>query len=315
MDSFETHLFIEFYFRYRNRLNEDFIYVLENSLEHNYGVFQNAYELTKIVYDFVIDRYPHDGIYNVPIHNNWLDEITVDINGNLDSYTLAAYNPNKSKVITYIKDNTKKADLYIVINKNEILSNPRTFVGIMHEIQHGYEDFNRTIKGNENIESSYRKSGYYKNNFNKQSQYKSYVSYILYFTQNFERNAYVAEMVGELETSNNDFKSLPHIINILKDTQVYRSYYVVSKYIDDLINVKDINLKNEILVYFKELSNYKFNTYGKLIDFLKKRKRRFQNKFETIIPKIVYEHLNFNGTFNSGDMIELALKSGLRIVE
>lgn len=171
----------------------------------------------------------------------------------------------------------------------------------MHELLHAYENQQRRINNAPSMGKVARTIGYDKNPINKTPSYndnKQKISYILYHLTDFERNAYIAQIKGELEACDKAFWDIKDAFEYIKTTVPYRNYQTIFSFCSELCDIDDNKIQNNILNYISELSNYKFETYGHFIKWLNTKMNNYQRKFNNILPKIAAEYLTLSESFN-----------------
>lgn len=300
----KSHVFIEFYYSTeKNFLAEHFSHLNEEQINEEYGVPNGCEEIARKILKG-IERKGSYTLRNIAINNDWIKNVNVIIvnNNNIS----ASYLPLQSE-IKLENDKYYFYPLVIKINVNE--NNEEKFVSIMHELTHAYEDYNRKLKNQETLIDNGIKCGYNKNRLQTNNVNEYIISRILYYTYNVERNAFIASMVGELKHCNKYFQTINDVADFLRNTKTYHLYVQVLNWINDLSEIDDIDTQNEILSYVKQLSNLDFNTFNQLVKYFKQKKEEIEKKFNTIIPKIAYEHLNFGGLMmQHNDVLDETIK-------
>ena len=114
----------------------------------------------------------------------------------------------------------------------------------------------------------------------------------------FERNAYIAQIKGELEACDKSFWDIKDAFDFIKTTIPYRNYQKIFSFCSELCDIDDNKIQKNILDYISELSNYKFKTYGHFIKWLNTKMNNYQRKFNNILPKIAAEYLTLSESFN-----------------
>lgn len=298
MDSFTTHCFIEFYYRTeKGFLNEHNSKLMFFKLNESYGVFDGCRTLAEQVADRLISEEVEEGearIVTIQLNNKWINRIEAKLYINGGTNEMAAYMPGESKILICGNGKDKVKKFYpLRLNVNMYNPSKKTLVlRLMHELTHAYEDYNRQVKGARSLESTAIWNGDYLNTMDYEG-IKQCVSYVFYYFRCYERNAYIAQMKGELETSEEHFSNIGEIINFIKNTTTYKNYSTLCKYVDNFAKIKDENTRKQILGYTREISNFRFNTYEQFMKYMEKTKRDIERKFNTIIPKMAYETLSF----------------------
>ena len=297
VDSFPAHFFIEMYYN-REKKNGGFIY--EEKLDHShftqlcesYGVFNGCEEITKEIMDIVDYMLKNNvEIFKTKINNNtFIENVEIKLTNSSSS---AFYSDSQIKNGKY---NPLRLSIgFDTSKKKNIISS------IMHELLHAYENQQRRINNAPSMGKVARTIGYDKNPINKTPSYndnKQKISYILYHLTDFERNAYIAQIKGELEACVKAFWDIKDAFEYIKTTVPYRNYQTIFSFCSELCDIDDNKIQNNILNYISELSNYKFETYGHFIKWLNTKMNNYQRKFNNILPKIAAEYLTLSESFN-----------------
>lgn len=301
MDTFATHCFIEFYYGLgKGFLNEHSSVLPLRELNESYGLFNGCVEVAQLLKDNIIKEMDNieEGnvkIVNVQLNNNWINRVELMLYYNPNGVVAASYMPSESDIVKCGNGNEKTDKYYpLRINVNMFKANKkRLLVTIMHELTHAYEDYNLFIKGENRLIDKAMDIGYNYNNIGSYNGYKNYLSYLLYYITEFERNAFVSELKAELQNTEQHFMNISDIIQFLKSTSVYKNYQKIITYIDFFTNLEDKESQEIVFKWLNELSNLKFDTYGRFAKYLKNKQRDIERKINTFIPKIAYEYLKF----------------------
>lgn len=299
-DTFPSHLFVEmcygrenkFGFIYEQKLNHrDFNYLCES-----YGVFNGCYELAKDLYNYgIYYNFPSNITYTVE-NNDFINTINISFTKS----NISSYMPTLSKIIN---DKFHPLVLEIGLSEKENI----TISSIMHELLHAYEDYKRKKELAISISQKAKNIGYFKNNaarkVNSTSLEKA-LSYILYFITNFERNAYITQIIGEIKASKKTFNNIKEILTFIKSTIPYTYYQNTFKNAEFLCNLKDKSIQSEVLYLTNQLSNHNFETYNQFVKWLSAKIYKCRKKFNNIIPKIAAQQLDIVETFQK-PIIEL----------
>ena len=278
---FKSHLFIEYYFKkQRLFLLEELNYFdNKNKLFENFGLFNNVDDIADIIYKNILQNN-----LKINLNNSWIDNLKLINNKNI----IAAYDTKNSKII-----NTKFNPLILHINKEKLLNDENSVISIIvHELQHAYEDYNRYINNKDSLMTSLIKSNYLKLTKFTDDEIKKQINYILYFSNKIEQNAFIAQMVKQVKDNKNNFSTIEEIYDCIKTKSVFKNYIKVLDWIDLYINNNNIIIQDKIIDYLNDITNYKFNTYNQVIKFLNKKKEKMLNKFNKIIPKIIYNNIS-----------------------
>jgi len=291
-DYIKSHLFIEYYFKKKRLylLEELNYYKNINQLLENFGIFKNADSIANIIYKNILN----DNL-EFNLNNDWIDNIKFMYNNTI----IAAYDTKNSKII-----NNKFNPLILHINKEKLLNDENSVISIIvHELQHAYEDYNRQIKNKENLMTSLLKNNYLKITKYTDDEIKKQINYILYFSNKIEQNAFIAQLVKQINNEKYNFNSIEEIYNYIKTKSVFKNYIKVLNWIDLYINCNDLDIQNNIINYLNNIINNNFNTYNQVIKFLNNKKEKMLNKFNKIIPKIIYNNISISEFLLPSDFI------------
>lgn len=279
------HVFLEFFYRTDKRfLLEHFS---KTNLNEAYGVFDGCEELS----DYICDELGKGYVTNpmqINVNNEWVKDIKISFFDNATNDYDASYAPVGSKIT-----NGQFEPLVLNVGFDSLYNRNELKVALMHELTHAYEDYNRRENGKDSLVDVGEKFGYFKNiSGSYKTKNEEYVSSLLYYITSFEKNAHIAQFVGELRNNPNRFKSVEEVTNFLKQTEIYTTYEAVNSLIEELLDFTDKDFQNYIMKIFKKYSNYNFKNFNQLCKWLKKKQYEIQRKFNTLIPKITYDYLS-----------------------
>ena len=208
MDNLFRHIFIEFYYRNGKFLNEHNSKLTFRKLNESYGVFEGCYELAKQIYNHLKEISLKSGesrVLNVDIKNSkWIDSLEIMIYYDENSNTGASYNAS-SQIVKSVNNTRKYLPLKLSVN----LASNNIVINLMHELTHAYEDYNRQINNKPSMTDKALENGYYLNNSVGNYDYdKKYISYILYYLTDFEVNAHLSQLKGELQNCDKYFVNI-----------------------------------------------------------------------------------------------------------
>lgn len=285
-------------------LYEHFSKLTVRQLNEKYGLFNGCEMLAKRITKRVLEENVELGKIKkitMQLNNSWINKVNIILlNDNLTKIG-ASYVATSSKIIKIAQINDYKYyPLCLEANLNNN-NEKRLIVKLMHELTHAYEDYNRFVNNKESLANVARRIGYTNNQLGTYNGLKQMISFLLYYITDFERNAYVAQMQGELNIQNIRFTSIDKIIEFLKNTEVYKNYQKIMDYVDGIITLQNDDIKKQIMKYAEELSEYHFNTFNQFCSFLINKKNKIERKFNTNIPKNAYNTLNFGGLITNSD--------------
>jgi len=296
-DSFSTHVFIEFYYRKGLKfLNEHNSKLSQSELNESYGVFGGCYNIAKRITDRIKEEQIKNGeskVIKLTINNfSWINSFSVILYSDEYSDTCASYNPESEIILCNGK--RKFSPLMLTVN----VASENITVDIMHKLTHAYEDYNRRIKGKGSLKQKILDTGYYKNVLKGDySQIDKYISYTIYYLTDFEVNAHLSQIKGELENTDRHFFNISEIVDFLKQTDIYQRYSVIKEYINYFSTIRDKDTQNHILYTVSDLSELTFRTYKDFIRYFHNKYNSLENKINRYIPKIAYEYLSFGNSF------------------
>lgn len=303
MDLFDTHCFIEFFYRLeKGFLNEHNSKFSLRQLNEKYGVFDGCENLARRICEYIV-KWNKTVTVNSPkivkfkiSDSNWVGVVELLLYNDTNSNIAAAYVPNKSNIIDKVFNT-----LYLQINLKNF-SKEKILVSLMHELTHAYEDYNRIVKGKETLSDVVLKTGYNRNLVGMYMGYKNCLSYIFYYIHGFERNAFITDLYAELKNCHERFVKIDDIIDFLKHTDFYGNYMVICDWIDDIAKIDNKDEQDAILKFCEnDISNMKFRSYKHFVKYLLKKKYSILKKYNTLIPKIAYDYLDFGNLLNNFD--------------
>ena len=248
-----------------------FYYMFEKN-----GIPDEVRDLTNII-DV---KYDNLG-YNESIDINYNKTIKIVTISKIFGEPIAEYDIEKTNYVN--------GHLFINIydNDDSKLNTIRNF--IRHELVHAYEDLKRYELGKKLF-----------NNIIDDSYTKSIVANIIYFLNDEERNAYFSQLKGDIlesikhlnmSTSNFSYNKL---IQDIKDKPLWKRYFEIGLFIEKLINNKLTGYYKEFV--YKEYNNINNSNFSDsyINKQLLNKWKRFKNKFEQLVPKIICELLSHN---------------------
>lgn len=260
-------------------------YIIEN-----YGKFDNAGLVVKHIIDELQNNFESQKI-NCQDDNVYFKYIDIQINN------------QQNGIATYIKyqDNTVFIELFCK-SLNDFKFNIDSYVKtIIHELLHGYEDYNRIKNTGQGIFAFYNDK--YKNSFNNinsQNDIKMWLSRCNYFLNSQERNAYLSQLESDIEKI---FKN-EHITiedfnytkfkDKLKNSFMWKEYFKLSIFI---LKLKNAKLGNEQKKYVENLWAQLYNekkSFNQIVKELYSNWEKFEKKFKQLVPKIICKYIETN---------------------
>lgn len=301
MDNLFTHIFIEFYYRKGNKfLNEHNSKLSFKELNESYGVFNGCDLLAKQIYN-AIKETNLNGVNGriVTLNlkgNKWIQTIEIMIYNDETSNVGASYNGSSKIYLCGLNNQPKFSPLKMNVN----LKHKNIIISLMHELTHAYEDYNRRTNKNKSLSDKVLDNGYYLNNsVGNYDNEKKYISYILYYLTDFEVNAHLSQLKGELQNCDKYFVNIQQIVDFLRKTDVYKRYSLIKTYIDFFSNISDEESQSIVLSWVSDLSNLKFRTYKNFVNYINKKYDKIERHMNRFIPKIAYEYLDYGNTLNN----------------
>ena len=253
------------------------------------GKFDNAGKVVKHIIDTLKDNFESQTI-DCTDDNVYFKYINITLNTNANGY--GSYLKFRDDTL-YVELGAKKE--YFVANID------RYTKLLIHELLHGYEDYNRIKRTGKGIFAHYNDK--YKNSFanlNSLIDVRMLLSRCNYFLNDQERNAYLSQLETDIESL---FKN-EHITienfnyskfkNKLKNTSIWKEYFKLSIFILKLKNSKFSNKQKE---YVENTWSKLYNenkTFNQIIKELYANWEKFEKKFEQLVPKIICNYIDTN---------------------
>ena len=265
-------------------------YNLYPYIVENYGKFDNAGLVVKHIIDELQDNFESQKI-NCQDDNVYFKYINIQINNQQNGFA------------TYIKyqDNTVFIELFCK-SLNDFKFNIDSYVKtIIHELLHGYEDYNRIKNTGQGIFAYYNDK--YKNSFNNinsQNNIKMWLSRCNYFLNSQERNAYLSQLESDIEKIFKDEHikiedfDYTKFKNKLKETDIWKEYFKLSVFI---LKLKNSKWNNEQKQYVEFVWDHLYNekkSFNQIVKELYNNWEKFEKKFEQLVPKIICKYIEIN---------------------
>ena len=271
---------------------------IEFKLDHNLypyvveslGKFDNAGLVVKHIIDELQNNFESQKI-NCQDDNVYFKYIDIQINN------------QQNGIATYIKyqDNTVFIELFCKSLNDFKFNIDRYIKTLIHELLHGYEDYNRIKNTGQGIFAYYNDK--YKNSFNNinsQNDIKMWLSRCNYFLNSQERNAYLSQLESDIE---NIFKN-EHITiedfnytkfkNKLKETDIWKEYFKLSVFILKLKNSKWNNEQKQYVEFVWDNLYSEKKSFNQIVKELYSNWEKFEKKFEQLVPKIICKYIETN---------------------
>lgn len=286
---FKPHLFVEFFFGHDKMFLSEHMQKKEDYplLFEEYGVFPKCREMAEQLTYKVREFKKWDETLSVEFNYNWVSIVNLKSSKDVGE---AAYSVSESVWNEKLK---KFDEVTICLNVNQINNND-FFPLLMHELTHAYQDYQLRLKGS-SLKQNLEKIGANKNDtiyINSYEETKRRLAWVLYHINDFERSSYIVQINGYLDNTDKVFKNIRDVLTYLKNTIPYQNYTTIFEWCNYFYNVEDGITRSKILSWVEELSNFEFLSYEKFKNWLKGKELKYQNKFNTILPKLAYKHLN-----------------------
>ena len=253
------------------------------------GKFDNAGKVVKHIIDTLKNNFESQ-VIDCRNDNVYFKYIDIHIN--------TKYNGQ----CTYIKYTNNTIHIEIIASESFFNNNIDKYIKlVVHELLHGYEDYNRIKNIGLGIFAYYNDK--YKNSFNNlnsRNETKLWISRCNYFLNEQERNAYLSQLETDIESifknehiSIEDF-NYTIFKDKLKKTDIWQEYFKLSTFI---LKLKNSEWTNEQKQYIEDIweelygENKRFSLITK---DLSRNWENFEKKFEQIVPKIICKYIETN---------------------
>lgn len=222
----------------------------------------------------------------------------------------------------------------VVIELNASASDENKLLSLLssnfaHELTHAYDDYKSRIGGNSSIGKAVIDSNYQERgltwSLGKEDNVKM-LGKALYLLSPMERNALIGQISTEM--SGKKTRNPQDALNSLKETNSYKQYLFLKKFVESTNNTTDDLAKNELLNAYVNWISYnknrnkfpdkKYNprknlTYEGFLSELNAMFRKWERKYLTVAGKIAYNHYIHNemGEINMGSEDEFEPKASL----
>lgn len=271
-------------FKFTNGKGLDPRFVFYKSIYESLGKFNNSGKVVKHIIKELTNNFISQKI-DCKNYNVFFDYIDIEINNE--------HNGNGSYM--KYKDHIIYMKLYS-LDVEEFIKNIDDYEKLfLHELLHGFEDYNRITSGKDSIfdliGNEYTNSF---KNLNNSNDLKMYLSRCKYFLNPQERNAYFSSLESSIK-------------KLLKSGNYYLDKFDFNKFKEDLKHTDIWKIYFDLFIFIeklKTLSQYKETieiTYNQLfednksfkniIKELQNKWRKFNSKFNQLVPKILCDNL------------------------
>lgn len=267
-------------------LNEDLLQHIEyeyrwynNIIHESYGVFNGAKEIADLIYTS-LKANKSSIIIDCSNICDFFKKIKLTIK--TGKFVYAEFDEQKDDVIylnLYLPNNFSYGDYLDEINRL-----------VIHELLHAYENYNRIKHKAGSIQDLMNKQYLSAiRNLRSADENISNISKCIYFFNDAEINAYFSSLKSTIEKIIKDNKinrnniNFKFIVNEITKTEIWKQYFELSIFIENLKNNDWKNLIQKI--YDKNKS------IDQIYNELMKKWKRFKNKFDNFVPKIICEFI------------------------
>ena len=177
---------------------------------------------------------------------------------------------------------------------------------MVHELTHMFEDIGRRRSDKNGLGGELERIGYpkvfdnvirdrmfSKENKNKYTAIERAVNKVMFYGVGFERNARNAAMFTKLkDLPVGRIKTYDDAIKFLRSTTEYGRYESAIASAWYLVNLTDVNDKVKALNAVSQCSDYVFKNWNMFYKWLKRFIKRYENKMNNIIPKMINYVIN-----------------------
>ena len=293
-------------------LNE---YVIENNLEEN--ILNRLYFHTCVEFKLTHNLYPYiieslgkfDNAGKVVKHildtlkTNFESQVIDCTNDNVYfKYINIKLNTNENGYGSYLEFKNDTVYLELGAKKEYFIEHIDNYAKIIiHELLHGYEDYNRIKNTGQGIFAYYNDK--YRNSFfnlNSENDIIMWLSRCNYLLNSQERNAYLSQLESDIESlfknehiTIEDF-NYTQFKDKLKNTSIWQEYFKLSIFI---LKLKNSNFSNEQKKYVENTWERVYKekkTFNQITKELYNNWEKFEKKFEQLVPKIVCSYIETN---------------------
>ena len=268
-------------------------------LLEKYGIYNGCEDLVNFIIKKIKSKYNHkEGTYIIEIKNNQLTfnnvffkilNLHIEFKKNIT--TNGEYNLNSK----FDKDSLLINNVKIQLNLNVLNWEKDIRQILYHELIHAWDDYNSYLQNKGGLLNIIKPSynNYIKGKLSTDN-IKQILSDILYHLDDIEKNSYIAELRGDLESYKETIHGPQEAYNIIKNSVAYKNIMTSKDIIDGLKNNEYNNeIKQKIYSAYKELNNVDW-TDNKIMKKLIYQIESYIKKMNKIIPKMCLDFLNNN---------------------
>lgn len=270
-------------------VDDFFLGLSDMYIYERHGHFDNSYEIAQYILEEIKNMYNDDGIeYDIDISN--YDTF-------VDRVCITPFEANEPSGAYDIIDNgTLFIDLYF--NKKHITENESELLKIIiHEMLHGYEDYNvinntgKSIR--DMIDNKYNSAT---RNLNNSNDNIKTIARAIYLFDNHEQKAYISQIEVDIRNiikRNNITLNNPKRYKIITDklerTDIWKIYIDLA---NDIMNADEKTVDNTYKMFDRNFSGVSAKKD------LMKRYNSFKKKFDKVVSKIIFDVLSENEVDN-----------------
>ena len=262
-------------------------------LEKN-GVYEGCSELADIISKDIKKRYEEDKSFEIrynkddfkDIKNIFFNDLIIDCEFSPEDDSGAEYEDNDSI--------NKESMLFDEVYIDVFLETPSNIKPIlMHELTHAWNNYNMLLKDNIGFFLKATSPMYSKitDVSYEDDEFVSNIKQILYFTLKEERNAFIAQLSGELEKWKDKVKSPKDALQVLTKSDVYISYKRLLDFVNTYTDKSNTGFAAIIARAYNEICGTEL-TVGKVMKKLQFLMRKSMKKVDVTVGKLCVEKLN-----------------------
>lgn len=291
--SFRRHMFAEFYYRGHIRsLLEN--YDKATDIESQFGLFNGAGDIARYIHNCVMSMKVGE-TKTFQINKEFIGSVEIKLIDDKHFDAAGAFDAKTSSLMVDRSGKLLYSPLCITFNRCYLNGDYEDIMStILHELIHSYEDYCRMLNKQHSMQDMLVRTGITKYmSIPNLSPLDNDVRLLFYYMNDSERNAHVGGMVGELGADQHQYSSIEDIIDRLKQTEQYKKYENFFIHANMFLYITNPDEQKKVLESVERVTNFKFTNYKKFKNYLKKKMNTAKNKFNTIIPKVAYKHLQF----------------------
>ena len=166
---------------------------------------------------------------------------------------------------------------------------------LAHELTHCYNLLQYAIQNNKQFEDeifqNIENQRYFDINKGKNSteNNEKALSYVLYYLNRMERNAYLAQLRQELLSEKDKMVDDKSIFTLIRNSESYSKLKEIERNINAVNSINDEETKKQLIVYLNTIMNRKFTTYNQVKKYLNSRWSKWKKNYLIKATKIAYD--------------------------